>query len=143
MSRKGGQSNAQYSKGLTYVAQKPSFLQNFGKPPPSPPRAGRGGVVREGRETIPRRPGNGEWAEGSGGESGDEEEEEEDEFGRMVPKGKGKGKEKGKEEEIVESDDEWGEVFGGGGDEGPQVVVLKEGRHLSAQQVRQERRRGE
>jgi len=41
-----------------------------------------------------------------------------------------------------EEDDEWGEVYGGGGDDGPQVVVLKEGRHLSAQQVKQERRRG-
>jgi hypothetical protein len=33
-------------------------------------------------------------------------------------------------------------VFGGGGEEGPQVVVLKEGRHLTAEEVKRERRRG-
>ncbi len=41
-----------------------------------------------------------------------------------------------------ESDDEWGEVFGGDAD-GPQIVVLKEGRHLSKDEVQRERRRGQ
>lgn len=87
-------SRNQISNGLTYVAQKPSFLANFGKPPPS-----------EG-EPIPSRPDEGEWAGGS-----DEE-------------------------------DEWDARFGGGED-GPQVVVLKEGRHLNADEVARERRKGE
>jgi hypothetical protein len=98
-----------YSKGLTYVAQKPSFLANFGKPA-SPPRAASSG--RPGREPLPERPKDGEWAEGSDGEKEEEE-------------------------------DEWGEVYGGGGDDGPQVVVLKEGRHLTEEEVKRERRRGE
>lgn len=85
----------QINQGLTYVAQKPAFLANFGKPPPSE------------REPIPTRPDDGEWAAGS-----DEEE------------------------------DEWDARFGGGED-GPQVVVLKEGRHLSADEVARERRKGE
>ena len=63
---------------------------------------------------MPSRPRDGEWAGGS-------DEEKEKELG---------------------SDDEWGDVYGGGGDEGPQVVVLKEGRHLSADEVKRERRRG-
>jgi hypothetical protein len=42
-----------------------------------------------------------------------------------------------------DSDDEWGDVYGGGGEDGPQVVVLKEGRHLSEAEVKRERRRGE
>ncbi|BEI80937.1 hypothetical protein CcaverHIS002_0200970 [Cutaneotrichosporon cavernicola] len=84
-------SRAQISSGLSYVAQKPSFLANFGKPPPSE------------REPIPTRPDEGEWAEDS-------------------------------------DEDEWDKKFGGGED-GPQVVVLKEGRHLSADEVAKERRR--
>lgn len=135
MSRKGNQTNQQISKGLTYVAQQPSFLRNFGKPLSPPPKPGRGGVVREGREAVPSRPKEGQWArEGSGSGS-----ESEDEFGRRRPKGK--GREEGEDVEP-EEEDEWGEVYGGGGDDGPQVVVLKEGRHLSAHQVKQERRRG-
>lgn len=94
-----------YTKGLSYVAQTPSFLKNFGKPPASP-EAGPSG----GRAALPERPSDGRWAGGS-----DDEDE----------------------------DDEWGTRFGGGGDEGPQVVVLKEGRHLTAEQVKRERKRGE
>lgn len=99
---------AQYSHGLEYVANKPAFLQNFGRPvPSSPDRDGeRGG--RGGREPLPERPDEGEWARGS-----DDEEE-----------------------------DEWDVRFGGGED-GPQVVVLKEGRHLSAAEVDRERKIGE
>lgn len=41
-----------------------------------------------------------------------------------------------------EEEDEWDAKFGGGGDEGPQVVVLKEGRHLTAEEVKRERRKG-
>lgn len=104
----------QYSAGLTYVAQKPSFLQNFGKPqvpPPSSSASSRGG-----REPLPERPNEGQWATGSGDEAGEREDDDED--------------------------DEWGDVFGGGGEEGPQVVVLKEGRHLTAEEIKRERRKG-
>ena len=109
----------QISNGLTYVANTPSFLQNFGKRPPTPPPADRfaqGSSSRQGREPLPERPSDGKWARGSDDE------------------GDGKGQ---------ESDDEWGEIYGGGGDDGPQVVVLKEGRHLTAEDVKRERRIGE
>lgn len=96
---------AQYSHGLEYVAQKPAFLQNFGRPAASSSSPGEG---RGGREPLPERPDEGEWARGS-----DDEEE-----------------------------DEWDARFGGGED-GPQVVVLKEGRHLSAAEVERERKIGE
>lgn len=113
MSKKGQSKND--LKNLTYIPQKPAFLQNFGQPKrPSPP-PGRSGSRREGRDDLPSRPTDGEWAGGSDDEHN----------------GKGEG-----------SDDEWGETFGGGGDEGPQVVVLKEGRHLTAEDVKRERRRG-
>lgn len=106
---------AQYSHGLEYVAQKPTFLQNFGRPAASAssssPGRGRGDgrEGRDGREPLPERPDEDEWAKGSDGE--DEE-------------------------------DEWDVRFGGGED-GPQVVVLKEGRHLSAAEVERERMIGE
>jgi hypothetical protein len=111
MSKKGQSKND--LKNLTYIPQKPAFLQTFSQPKrPSPP-PGRSGVSRSsGREALPERPTDGEWAAGSDDE-----------------------KEKG-------SDDEWGDVYGGGGDDGPQVVVLKEGRHLTAEDVKRERRRG-
>ena len=108
MSKKGASKND--LKGLTYVAQKPAFLTNFGQPTPSTSSGGRRGGG-DGREPLPSRPDDGEWAGGSDNEGGG-------------------------------SDDEWGDVYGGGGDEGPQVVVLKEGRHLSADEVKRERRRG-
>lgn len=94
-------SRAAVNSGLTYVAQKPSFLANFGKA--ATPEDGKG---RDGRD-LPSRPKEGEWAAGS-----DDEEE-----------------------------DEWDAMYGGG-EEGPQVVVLKEGRHLSADELARERRRG-
>lgn len=106
----------QYSAGLTYVAQKPSFLQNFGKPQVPPPSSSSASS-RGGREPLPERPNEGRWASGSGDEAAEQDEEEED--------------------------DEWGDVFGGGGEEGPQVVVLKEGRHLTAEEIKRERRKGE
>ena len=109
----------QVSAGLQYVAQKPAFLQNFGHAPVSPPpgrrgessRAGAAGQGGSGREPLPERPREGEWAKGSDDEGGDEE-------------------------------DEWEQMYGGG-DDGPQVVVLKQGRHLDADQLRRERNRGE
>ncbi|KAK4685908.1 hypothetical protein P7C73_g4228, partial [Tremellales sp. Uapishka_1] len=113
MSRKRDPTNQQISKGLSYVASTPSFLRNFGKPQ-SPKRE----VATDGREPLPERPRDGKWARGSDDE----------------------GDERGKKGE--ESDDEWGEVYGGGGDDGPQVVVLKEGRHLTEEEVKRERRRG-
>ena len=109
MSRKGPTKN-EYSQGLTYVANTPAFLKNFGKPrSPSPDRSGRA--------PLPERPREGKWARGSDDEGGGGEEEE---------------------------DDEWGQTYGGGGrgEEGPQVVVLKEGRHLTAEDLKRERRRG-
>ena len=114
MSRKGPSKN-QYSQGLTYVANTPSFLRHFGQaqsPPASPGRSGR--------EPLPSRPKEGKWAGGSDDEGGHDKDRADD-----------------------GEDDEWGETFGGGGEEGPQVVVLKEGRHLTAEEVKRERRRGE
>ncbi|KAL1412445.1 hypothetical protein Q8F55_000190 [Vanrija albida] len=40
-----------------------------------------------------------------------------------------------------ESEDEWEAQFGGG-DDGPQIVVLKEGRHLTKDEVERERKKG-
>ncbi|EIW66258.1 hypothetical protein TREMEDRAFT_70186 [Tremella mesenterica DSM 1558] len=99
----------QYSSGLTYVAQKPSFLQNFGKVPTSPPH--QNGQSSNNREPLPSRPREGRWAKGSDNEEEDPGEE-----------------------------DEWEESYGGGED-GPQVVVLKQGRHLNADELKRERQR--
>lgn len=112
--RERGLTKHQYSAGLTYVAQKPSFLQNFGKPQAPPPSSASS---RGGREPLPERPDKGQWATGSGDEAGEREDDDDD--------------------------DEWGDVFGGGGEEGPQVVILKEGRHLTAEEIKRERRKGE
>jgi hypothetical protein len=95
-------SKNQYNK-LEYVAQKPSFLSNFGRP------ADRD----RDDDDLPSRPKDGKWARGS---------------------------DDGKEEDEGEGD-EWEQMYGGG--EGPQVVVLREGKHLSADEVARERRRGE
>ncbi len=111
-------SKNQYSQGLTYVSATPSFLKHFGQPkPPSPrPNSHSTSQARDGREPLPERPRSGEWASGSDDEKAEREEEE--------------------------GEDEWGEMYGGG-EEGPQVVVLKEGRHLTGEEVKRERRRGE
>jgi len=116
-------SKNQYSQGLTYVSATPSFLKHFGQPkPPSPrPNSHSTSQARDGREPLPERPRSGEWASGSDDEKAEREEEEEEE---------------------EEGEDEWGEMYGGG-EEGPQVVVLKEGRHLTGEEVKRERRRGE
>jgi hypothetical protein len=54
MSKKGQSKND--LKNLTYIPQKPAFLQNFGQPKrPSPP-PGRSGAKREGRGDLPSRP---------------------------------------------------------------------------------------
>ncbi|WVR08756.1 hypothetical protein IAU60_005814 [Kwoniella sp. DSM 27419] len=133
MSRKGGRggggggggSSRQYGNSLSYSAPVPKFLQNFGRapsPPSSPER-------EDGRAALPSRPREGQWANGSDDES--------DRKGRKGGGGRGAGSE-GEDE-----DDEWGETFGGGGDEGPQVVVLKEGRHLSEDEVKRLRRKAQ
>lgn len=134
MSRRGNntQSKGQFSRGLTYQEQHvPAFLQklraqvNGGNTGPrrsgddddesphvvdrrsaSPPPS------RGGRETLPERPREGKWAEGS-----DDEEQ-------------GGKKRKGDDE-----DDEWAQRYGGG-DDAPQIVVLNEGKHLSAEEVK-------
>lgn len=105
---------------LEYTAAVPSFLQNYGQPKPdpdSPPRTS----AHPGREPLPERPRDGRWAAGSDDE--------------------GDSKGKGREDEL---EDEWDLKYGGGrGDDGPQVVVLKEGKHLTKEDLEAERRKGE
>ncbi|KAI5455355.1 hypothetical protein NCC49_000169 [Naganishia albida] len=134
MSRRGNntQSKGQFSRGLTYQEQHvPAFLQklraqvNGGNTGPrrsgddddeSPHvvdrRSASPPASRGGRETLPERPREGKWAEGS-----DDEEQ-------------GGKKRKGDDE-----DDEWAQRYGGG-DDAPQIVVLNEGKHLSAEEVK-------
>ncbi|KAK8850695.1 hypothetical protein IAR55_004615 [Kwoniella newhampshirensis] len=73
-----GPTKNQYSNGLTYVAQKPSFLQNFGKTPDSPPP-----TRDDGREAIPERPREGKWARGSDDEREKDGEDDDDEWGEV------------------------------------------------------------
>jgi hypothetical protein len=75
---------------------------------------------RGGREAIPERPRDGKWARGS-------DDEDDTKLGA--------GRRSGKKAVDGEEDDEWTERYGGG-DDGPQIVVLNEGKHLSAEQVR-------
>jgi hypothetical protein len=136
----GGPNNNQFRNGLTYKAHVPAFLQALkkqvdGSGSGSRPRDGRSESpvrVREGRDPIPERPREGQWAGGSD----DEETGEKDEFGRArrrSPKGKGKASDD-------DDEDEWDKRFGGGQDgDGPQIVVVNEGKHLTAEQYRQER----
>ena len=70
---------------------------------------------RGGREAIPERPREGKWAAGS-----DDDED-----------GKKRRTRGGAEEE----EDEWTQRYGVG-DDAPQIVVLNEGKHLSAEEVR-------
>ncbi|WRT70881.1 uncharacterized protein IL334_007880 [Kwoniella shivajii] len=135
MSKKERGPSKQQLSNLSYVAVKPKFLQNFGKPPSPPPPSSASSSSRfqvdprnDGREAIPSRPKEGRWAGGS--------DDEGDNDPRLKNGGKGGGE--GGEEE---SDDEWGETFGGGGEEGPQIVVLKQGRHLSKDEVNKLRRK--
>lgn len=74
---------------------------------------------RGGREAIPERPREGKWADGS-----DNEDD-----------GKGNKKKRGTTGGEDEEDDEWTQRYGGG-DDAPQIVVLNEGKHLSAEEVR-------
>lgn len=61
-----------------------------------------------------------------------------DEFGRARRRSP-KGKEKAGDEE----EDEWEQRFGGGqDDDGPQIVVVNEGKHLTAESFKQEREKG-
>ncbi|WOO81956.1 uncharacterized protein LOC62_04G005468 [Vanrija pseudolonga] len=48
----------------------------------------------------------------------------------------------GSDDEGDEEEDEWEAQFGGG-DDGPQIVVLKEGRHLSKEEVEKARGKGD
>lgn len=111
----------QVSNGLQYVAQKPAFLQQFGfgggrrDDSDDEDDEGQGSSSRRGRD-LPSRPKDGKWAGGSDDEGANDEKD-----GRIR--------------------DEWDEMYGG--DDGPQVVVLKEGRHLSADELARERRKGE
>ncbi|RSH81269.1 uncharacterized protein EHS24_008709 [Apiotrichum porosum] len=109
----------QVSNGLQYVAQKPAFLQQFGfgggrrDDSDDEDDEGQGSSSRRGRD-LPSRPKDGKWAGGSDDEGANDEKD-----GRIR--------------------DEWDEMYGG--DDGPQVVVLKEGRHLSADELARERRK--
>ena len=134
----GGPNNNQFRNGLTYNARVPAFLQALkkqvdGSGSSSRPRDGRSESpvrVREGRDAIPERPRDGQWAGGSDDEGG-----ELDEFGRARRKSP-KGKDKASDQE----EDEWDKRFGGGkDDDGPQIVVVNEGKHLTAEQYKQER----
>ena len=134
----GGPNNNQFRNGLTYNARVPAFLQALkkqvdGSGSSSRPRDGRSESpvrVREGRDAIPERPRDGPWAEGSDDEGGDL-----DEFGRARRRSP-KGKDKASDQE----EDEWDKRFGGGkDDDGPQIVVVNEGKHLTAEQYKQER----
>jgi hypothetical protein len=134
----GGPNNNQFRNGLTYSARVPAFLQALkkqvdGSGSGSRPRDGRSESpvrLRKGRDHISERPRDGQWAGGS-----DEEGGEKDEFGRArrrSPKGKGKASD--------DDEDEWDKRFGGGqDDDGPQIVVVNEGKHLTAEQYQQER----
>lgn len=137
MSRRGNsnQSKGQFSRGLTYQEDHvPKFLQkmraqvNGGDTGPrrsgddddesphvvsrrsaSPPSKG-------GREALPERPREGKWAGGS-------DNEDDSKSGKPGKRGAGD-----------DEDDEWTQRYGGG-DDAPQIVVLNEGKHLSAEEV--------
>ncbi|WVO13592.1 hypothetical protein L204_101213 [Cryptococcus depauperatus] len=120
MPRGKGLTKHQYSQGLAYVAQKPSFLQHFGQLPTQPQststtalHGARNREGREGREPLPSRPDEGQWAKGSDNEDGLSEEED----------------------ELA------GLIRGVAGDDTPQVVVLKEGRHLSLDEIQREKQK--
>jgi hypothetical protein len=134
---RGGEPNSnQFRNGLTYNAKVPAFLQALknqvnGTAGGSSSRRDRDDRSaspvrhREGREPLPERPREGKWAS-----TGDDEEER-DEFGRIVRK-----EDKGEDDD----EDEWDKRFGGGADDdGPQVVVVNEGKHISAEEFKKER----
>jgi hypothetical protein len=76
---------------------------------------------------MPERPREGKWAGAS---------DDEDDAGRQI---KGKGK-----IDDAAEEDEWEARWGGGQDgDGPQIVVLKEGKHLSEAEVAAAKRGGE
>ncbi|KAJ9112561.1 hypothetical protein QFC19_000578 [Naganishia cerealis] len=137
MSRRNNEpSKGQFSRGLTYQEHHvPKFLQklrqqvngqaaggsrhnNDDDDEEAPSVANRRSASppsRGGREAIPERPREGKWARGS-------DNEDDTKSGATRRTGN-------------KDDDEWTERYGDG-DEGPQIVVLKEGKHLSAEQVR-------
>jgi hypothetical protein len=136
MSRRGNniQSKGQFSKGLTYQEDHvPAFLQKMraqvnggstghrrsvneddDESPHVVNRRSASPPSRGGREAVPERPREGKWAGGSDDEGGS----------KSGKKGKGE-----------EEDDEWTQRYGGG-DDAPQIVVLNEGKHLSAEEVK-------
>lgn len=139
MSRRGNNpSKGQFSRGLTYQEDHvPKFLQkmrqqvNGGNAGPrrsgddddeSPHVVSRRSASppsRGGREAIPERPREGQWAGGS-----DNEDDSKSGTGKKGGKGVGDDEE-----------DEWTQRYGGG-DDAPQIVVLNQGKHLSAEEVR-------
>ncbi len=144
MSRQGNKNQSAQFKGLQYQAKVPGFIAAMqrkatgGRSPSldedaavvvgrrrrsaSPPRRGADGRIRE---ALPSRPDEGAWAGGSDDES-------------KARKGKGKA---GKDDE--EEEDEWEARWGGGrSGEGPQIVVLKEGKHMTEEEVRAARNVG-
>jgi hypothetical protein len=137
MSRRNNRepSKGQFSKGLTYQeSHVPAFLQRMrqqvnggtsghrrtdddDEAPNIVSRRSASPPSRGGREAIPERPREGKWADGSDNEDG------------------GKGNKGGVKGAGDEEDDEWTQRYGGG-DDAPQIVVLNEGKHLSAEEVR-------
>ncbi|KAJ9124504.1 hypothetical protein QFC24_003295 [Naganishia onofrii] len=142
MSRRNNEpSKGQFSRGLTYQEHHvPKFLQQLrqqvngnaagghrrtrndedDEAPSVSNRRSASPPSRGGREVIPERPRDGKWAKGS--DDGDEAKS-------------GAGRKSGGKGVDGEEDDEWSQRYGGG-DDGPQIVVLNEGKHLSAEQVR-------
>jgi hypothetical protein len=136
MSRRNnsGPSKGQFSRGLQYQEQHvPKFLQQLrqqvnggatghrrtdddDESPNVVSRRSASPPTRAGREAIPERPREGKWAAGS---------DDEDDGQRRRTRG-------GQDEE---EEDEWTQRYGGG-DDAPQIVVLNEGKHLSAEEVR-------
>ncbi|WWC72752.1 uncharacterized protein I206_106716 [Kwoniella pini CBS 10737] len=121
MSRKG-MTKQQYSTGLTYISNKPKFLQNFGLEQSSTTFNSEieKEEINERQNNIPSRPKEGKWSNGSDDE---------------------------KEKQQLSEEDEWEENFGGGGgggnlnEDGPQIVVLKKGKHLNEDEFKKLRKK--
>lgn len=90
-------------------------------------RAGRGGGGSSGREPLPERPREGKWAGGS----------DDDEAGPSGSRQRASNSNNRERNGQDDEEDDWDAKFGGGGGDtdGPQIVVLKEGKHLTREEV--------
>lgn len=146
----------QYRNGLSYNAHVPAFLQALKQQVDggsrnqggashrarddrsvSPPGAGSN---RRGRDRSPRR---------SAGQSTNDEDEL-DEFGRTIRRdvhhersettNRSSDHNRKHQDHSDDGQDEWERQYmGSTGDEGPQIVVVKEGKHLSADEFAREK----